>query len=150
MGGVLKGGYLETAVCFDADSHELTEKQEAVLRTVAATVRMRGKLHLQLIGCGAELDGPVATMMRLCNVQRFFEFDNIPCDAIHAVRACNRSFTLPAWLPPNRQPRYVLCRLHMNADMELCGHLLGTLPSSVAKTRNQAAWLKSNFEIVTY
>lgn len=148
----LEGGFLETLVTFSADSDEVAEKQEAILRTVAATVRMRVKLRLQLIGCGMELDGPVTTMRRLCNVHGFFESDGVACEAVHAVRSSNRSFIQPEWIPiaTSRQPRYVLCRLHMNDDMELCGHLLGTLASSNTKTRNQAAWLKSNFEIVTY
>merc|ERR1719424_1552906 len=39
VGRLLKGGYLETVVCFTSDSDELSESQEAVLRTVAATIR---------------------------------------------------------------------------------------------------------------
>jgi len=148
---LLQGGYLETVVCFtEGSSNVLTESQEAILRAVAATVRMREKLKLQLIGCGVELDGPVATMRRLCTVQKFFETDGITCNAVHAVKSFNGNFIRPTWMPANQQPRYVLCRLHMNDDMELCGHLLGTLFSSKRKTRDQAAWLKSNFEIITY
>lgn len=147
---LLKGGFLESVVCFSTDSDQLTENQETILRTVAATVRMREKLHLQLIGCGVELDGPVAIMRRLCNVQQFFEEDGIPCNAVHAVRTGNQSFIRPTWIQSDRQARYVLCRLHMNDDMELCGHLLGTLYSEKKKTRDQASWLKSNFEIITY
>jgi hypothetical protein len=147
---LLEGGFLEALVHFTGDSDKLSEDQESVLRTVAATVRMRHKLHLQLVGCGVELDGPVAVMRRLCNVQQFFESDGICCKAIHAVRSGNNHFIPSTQAPTNRQSRYVLCRLHMNDDMELCGHLLGTLPSSKKKTREQAPWLKSNFEIITY
>jgi len=145
---LLEGGYLETAVCFAADDDQITDREEGILRTVAATVRMRGKLRLQLIGCGAELESATAIMRRLCNVQQFFELDGIPCNAVHAVRPnSSSSFVRPSWIA---QPRFVLCRLHMNNDMELCGHLLGTLFSPDSKTRNQAAWLKSNFQITTY
>jgi hypothetical protein len=144
---VLEGGFLETEVAFHADAVEVTEKHEDILRRVAATVRMRDKLRLQLIGCGIELDGPAITINRVCNVLQFFKDDGIPCHAVHAIRSSDRCMTLG--MKP-KQGRYVLCRLHMNFDMELCGHLLGTLLSTNSKTKNIAAWLKSNFEIVTY
>lgn len=144
---VLEGGFLEAEVAFSSDSVEVVEKHEDVLRRVAATVRMREKLRLQIIGCGIELDGPAITISRICNVLQFFTDDGIPCHAVHAIRSSDRC--MPLGMQP-RQGRYVLCRLHMNFDMELCGHLLGTLPSTNSKTKNIAAWLKSNFEIVTY
>merc|ERR1719198_665829 len=90
---ILKGGFLEAVVFFSPECCELTEAQEKILRTVAATARMREKLQLQLIGCGMELDGALETMRRLCNVRQFFESDGISCNAVHAMSSGNASFT---------------------------------------------------------
>merc|ERR1712232_568464 len=111
-------------------------------------MRMRELLGLQLISCGAELDGIDVARRRLKNVQEFFEADGLPDIGSYV---CSAPWDRPKWISNReRTARYVICRLHMNADVELCGFLCGDSKSSAStKTRQQAAWLKRNFELTT-
>lgn len=129
--------HFEEVISFSFGESTLGEEQEVDLRRVAAAIRRRPLLQLQLVGCINEVEDDDVIRQRLQATKAFFVAQGIDCLARPDDGAMEVS---------RRWPSGVVCQLVLDKDKELQEYLTDRWCSEAsARTQEDAAWLESVF-----